>query len=437
MLSSAASTAATLVFLAGFLLPAQHGQELPDSCGAGEAHDGVEECGEGRAPVLVQDRPTVAIKVVRGRLGNHLWGYLFSLGLQRMFQITPLVTEKTKHSLERYFKRVRFDAVESFECWNAYYTAFLRYVDETVINYVEAKVGHEITWKRAEDDGRLILPDHLNHLYPPSTNELIDRDPNFVTRFKPDLEGDCNKWSLFMSEIADLAKPEWNRNRYLHLYPGGNVGDASVLYRAEGVEDDFLEDLQFHDKFVDHAQKVLNSVRAEYLKRLGKEKKKKKKKEFLYVGIHCRRTDHLDYERRHSLVPLKPSYYLDAMDVFRRKFGKSHNILFLFVSDDMAWGREKLSLRNKERDLHFVGASGNDETAVGMDLALLAYCNHTIQSYGTFSFFAGFFAGGLRILPQHFREYRRPKEKGSKLLDKNPLENPLPRLFFSEDFIQK
>jgi hypothetical protein len=38
-----------------------------------------------------------------------------------------------------------------------------------------------------------------------------------------------------------------------------------------------------------------------------------------------------------------------------------------------------------------------------MDLALLAACNHTILTYGTFGFWAGFLAGGgngKRILPQ-------------------------------------
>ena len=34
-----------------------------------------------------------------------------------------------------------------------------------------------------------------------------------------------------------------------------------------------------------------------------------------------------------------------------------------------------------------------------MDLALLANCNHTILSYGTFSFWSGFLSGGKRIIP--------------------------------------
>ena len=32
-------------------------------------------------------------------------------------------------------------------------------------------------------------------------------------------------------------------------------------------------------------------------------------------------------------------------------------------------------------------------------MAMLSICNHTILSYGTFSFWSGFLAGGKRIIP--------------------------------------
>ena len=37
-----------------------------------------------------------------------------------------------------------------------------------------------------------------------------------------------------------------------------------------------------------------------------------------------------------------------------------------------------------------------DRDAVGIDLAIMSLCNHTILSHGTYSFWAGFFSGGLR-----------------------------------------
>ncbi len=35
------------------------------------------------------------------------------------------------------------------------------------------------------------------------------------------------------------------------------------------------------------------------------------------------------------------------MHLYREKFGRG-NVIFVFVSDDMEWGKEKLLLRNKD-----------------------------------------------------------------------------------------
>ena len=48
--------------------------------------------------------------------------------------------------------------------------------------------------------------------------------------------------------------------------------------------------------------------------------------------------------------------------------------------------------------------SVTDKTeSIGQDFALLANCNHTIESHGSFSYFAGAFAGGFKIKPNHFK----------------------------------
>ena len=57
---------------------------------------------------------------------------------------------------------------------------------------------------------------------------------------------------------------------------------------------------------------------------------------------------------------------------------------------------------------------GSDNSA--SDLALLANCNHTIQSYGTFSYFAGFLANGYKIIPEHFHGMFNISEKTQKSL---------------------
>ena len=99
----------------------------------------------------------------------------------------------------------------------------------------------------------------------------------------------------------------------------------------------------------------------------------------------------------------------------------------------MEWGKRALAPRNSLGDLYFAsegrpadedrcakGAFYGSENSpicqtllfpflpfsIGHDLAVMSLCNHTILTYGTFSHWMGFLAGGSRVLPMHFPEYR-------------------------------
>ena len=149
------------------------------------------------------------------------------------------------------------------------------------------------------------------------------------------------------------------------------------------------------------------------------------------MGIHSRRTDHVNYSiERLNLRPLAPSYYLDAMEIFKQKFPKKkYNLAFVYVSDEMEWGRQTIGSKKGGKGIFFIGEES--EVKSPYDLALLANCNHTIQSYGSFTFYAGFFAGGATVIPQHFAQYRTSIEtQKSKILTENPIEHRLPRLPF-------
>ena len=117
---------------------------------------------------------------------------------------------------------------------------------------------------------------------------------------------------------------------------------------------------------------------------------------------------------------------LDAMSLFRGKFSsKKYNLAFIYVSDDPEWGRQNLMNKRGSKNLYIIG---NPADNLGKyDLALLASCNHTIQSYGSFTYFAGFLAGGLKIIPEHFDEYD-PFNRNT--MKKNPLDDNLPELYF-------
>jgi galactoside 2-L-fucosyltransferase 1/2 len=74
-----------------------------------------------------------------------------------------------------------------------------------------------------------------------------------------------------------------------------------------------------------------------------------------YVGIHNRRTDYLDFRR--DILKRKKlynSFFFDAMDYYRDEFD---NVVFVYVSDDMEWGRKRF---RKSENVFFVGC-GNSE----------------------------------------------------------------------------
>jgi hypothetical protein len=106
------------------------------------------------------------------------------------------------------------------------------------------------------------------------------------------------------------------------------------------------ENFNFKPRIQDRVRKTFKSV----AKRLGL-----KPREVTYVGIHNRRTDHFDLVRKLSgQEPLDKSYFYDAMEYFREEY---ENVAFLYVSDDMKWG--KSNIKNKKKDLFFVGAGEN------------------------------------------------------------------------------
>ena len=108
---------------------------------------------------------------------------------------------------------------------------------------------------------------------------------------------------------------------------------------------------------------------------------------------------------------------------FRQRFS---NVVFIYVSEDMQWGKENLAHLSKN-DIYFIGngyddqLEGENKTKVSkeseltprsssLDFALLASCNHTIGSRGTFSIWVSRFAGG-HVLTEHAPGYKEYKQR--------------------------
>lgn len=112
---------------------------------------------------------------------------------------------------------------------------------------------------------------------------------------------------------------------------------------------------------------------------------------------------------------LNPSYYLRAIDAYMRKY---KNILFVMVSDDMDWVKINIMKRIPKGPL-FIGGRGipDEDDEIGIDFAVLSQCNHSITSYGTFSYWSSFLTPGHSLHPSMvFTHFGKA----------NPLDYPLP-----------
>lgn len=112
----------------------------------------------------------------------------------------------------------------------------------------------------------------------------------------------------------------------------------------------------------------------------------------VYVGIHVRRTDYVDYLwQKLKVRPAPVRYYLAAMDYFQ---GKYKNVVFVVASDSIGWC--KFNLRTSQHKVSFI--SDMDGRGPGKDLAVLSACNHSIIDYGTYGSFGAILASGETVV---------------------------------------
>ena len=135
------------------------------------------------------------------------------------------------------------------------------------------------------------------------------------------------QWEIFRMPHEVLTNVEWNTNHALILYPGleSLIWDwipherihnydleNDLLAKDKNFHDAFFERLQIKDKFVNHAQKVLHVIKKKHKqKHSAPDKsgtKKKSNNGFIFVGIHIRRTDHVQYERDNDMKNLDLEY---------------------------------------------------------------------------------------------------------------------------------
>ena len=133
-----------------------------------------------------------------------------------------------------------------------------------------------------------------------------------------------------------------------------------------------------------------------------------------FVGIHVRRGDRANenWMKLGQMIP-RLQYLKNAMAYFLSKYT---NVNFIVCSDDISWCKQNL----KKGMLNCVSEYGthfSSGKSAEWDMALLAQCNHSIVTVGTFGWWGAWFAGGETIYFNH--PFSNGSRLGKKFINEN------------------
>ncbi|XP_048470624.1 galactoside alpha-(1,2)-fucosyltransferase 2-like [Rhincodon typus] len=149
------------------------------------------------------------------------------------------------------------------------------------------------------------------------------------------------------------------------------------------IRSEILREFTLHDFIVEQTDVFLRRIRGE-------------RKNVTYVGVHVRRGDYIHVMPNAWKGVIADKKYLDtAMAYFRNKY---KNVVFAVTSNGMDWCKQNIN--NSKGDVYF--SDDPKQATVAFDFSILAHCNHTIMTIGTFGFWAGYLAGGETIYLTNF-----------------------------------
>ncbi|XP_069492420.1 galactoside alpha-(1,2)-fucosyltransferase 2-like [Ambystoma mexicanum] len=149
------------------------------------------------------------------------------------------------------------------------------------------------------------------------------------------------------------------------------------------IKDEIRREFTFHPPIKKEVNEHLESLRGS-------------RTNVTYVGVHVRRGDYaIVMARERQGVVADKGYLEKAMTYFRNKYQEP---IFVVASNDMKWCKQNIDASSG--DVYFSG-DGN-EHAPKRDFALLAHCNHTIMTMGTFGHWIAYLAGGETIYLTNF-----------------------------------
>lgn len=221
------------------------------------------------------------------------------------------------------------------------------------------------------------LNGHQGYILPEMHNELGRIFKIKLPVLHQDVLGQI-KWQKY--KLNDWMSPEYSNisGQYVKLF-----GTPCSWTFYHHIREEILQEFTFQDHIKEEANSYLANLKGN-------------RTNVTYIGVHVRRGDNVSVmaQAKKGVVADK-NYMQKAMDYFRKKYD---NPLFVVTSNGMDWCKKNIN--TSLGDVHFTG-NGNKRSPA-RDFALLAHCNHTIMTIGTFGYWAAYLAGGETIYLTNF-----------------------------------
>ena len=150
----------------------------------------------------------------------------------------------------------------------------------------------------------------------------------------------------------------------------------------------------FNEVYLEKAQKYIRDVLREYKRRTYRVRHGKTP---TLIGVHVRLDVMNERNQRQGYAISSKKYIIKAMNYFARRFS---NAIFLICTDSLDWVKSNFKSTNI-----FYSVDNSPE----VDLSILASCNHSVMTVGTFGWWGSFLAGGETVY------YKHPTREGSQL----------------------
>jgi len=238
-----------------------------------------------------------------------------------------------------------------------------------------------------------------------STRMILDRAFNVsTTRLRKQNKCPVKRIRLrfaygYDSTVGDLINV--NSSVSIHVV----AGFCSWRY-TQPIEDQLRRELRFRPHLTTFAEKFLSSNVPHGWKAST----------FVRIGVHVRRRDFLSsWANARGFTVATEHYLYRAMTYFASRFQR---VQFIVCSNDISWCLKKIHQSSFNRKL--VNITFSIKHTTEEDLALLASCNHTVMSTGTFSWWASWLANGTTVYYKNFARYGSSLWRDSRAADYFP-----------------